>query len=340
MGLNIGDIVPRTSLEFKDLKGKIVVVDAFNTLYQFLSTVRQPDGTPLMDDKGRTTSHLSGLFYRNINLLQEGMKLVYVFDGKPPELKGLTHQNREKVKEEAKEKYEKAKKEEDVLLMGKYARQLARLTKDMIDESKELLKAMGIAVVQAPSEGESQAAYLAQKIDAYVGSQDYDSLLFGAPKLIQNLTLARKRKIATGFVYISPEIIELSKVMNSLQLNMDQLICLGILCGTDYNPGGVRGIGQKRALDLVKKLKQPVLIFDSVKAQIEGQENRFDWQEIFELFHKPHIDKDVEIEWPKIDEDKIKDILVKEHDFSEDRIESALKRLNKAKEAGQQKTLF
>ena len=340
MGLNIGEIVPRTGIEFKELKGKIVAVDAFNTLYQFLSTIRQPDGTPLMDSKGRTTSHLSGLFYRNVSLLQEGMKLVYVFDGKPPELKGLTHENREKVKEEAQEKYEEAKKEEDVVMMGKYARQLARLTKDMLDESKELLNAMGIAVVQAPSEGESQAAYIAQKKGYYVGSQDYDSLLFGAPKLIQNLTLARKRKTVSGYVLINPEVIELNKVLNTLQISIDQLICLGILCGTDYNPGGVRGIGQKRALDIVKKLKQPVLIFDSVKEMIANLDKPFDWKEIFELFHKPHIDKDVEIEFPKIDEDKIKEILVKEHEFSEDRIESALDRLKKAKREGEQRTLF
>jgi len=338
--MNKRENVSRNGIEFKELKGKIVAVDAFNTLYQFLSTIRQPDGTPLMDSKGRTTSHLSGLFYRNVSLLQEGMKLVYVFDGKPPELKGLTHENREKVKEEAQEKYEEAKKEEDVVMMGKYARQLARLTKDMLDESKELLNAMGIAVVQAPSEGESQAAYIAQKKGYYVGSQDYDSLLFGAPKLIQNLTLARKRKTVSGYVLINPEVIELNKVLNTLQISIDQLICLGILCGTDYNPGGVRGVGQKRALDIVKKLKQPVLIFDSVKEMIANLDKPFDWKEIFELFHKPHIDKDVEIEFPKIDEDKIKEILVKEHEFSEDRIESALDRLKKAKREGEQRTLF
>jgi len=340
IGLNIGEIVPRTAIEFKELKGKVVVVDAFNTLYQFLSTIRQPDGTPLMDSKGRTTSHLSGLFYRNVSLLQEGMKLIYVFDGKPPELKGLTHDNRTKVKEVAKEKYEEAKQKEDTEMMGKYARQLARLTTEMIEESKDLLEAMGIVVVQAPSEGESQAADLAKKKNYYVGSQDYDSLLFGAPRLIQNLTLARKRKTVSGMVYISPEIIELDKVLNTLQISIDQLICLGILCGTDYNPGGIRGIGQKRALEIVKKLKQPVLIFDSVKEMISKLDKPFDWKEIFELFHKPHVDKDVEIEWPKTNEERIKDILVNDHEFNEERVENALDRLRKGKEESQQRTLF
>ena len=87
MGLNIKDIITRKEIEIKDLKGKTLCVDAFNTLYQFLTTIRQPDGTPLMDNKKRITSHLSGIFYRNINLLNDGLKLCYVFDGKPPGLK-------------------------------------------------------------------------------------------------------------------------------------------------------------------------------------------------------------------------------------------------------------
>ena len=335
MGLNIAEIVPRKAVSFSELKGKIIAVDAFNTLYQFLSTIRQPDGTPLMDKKGRTTSHLSGLFYRNINLINEGMKLVYVFDGEPPKLKSVTKRLREEVRQEARQKYETAKAEEDIEAMGKYARQLARLNDEMIEESKELLKAMGIAVVQAPSEGESEAAYLTKETAYAVGSQDYDALLFGAKRLVQNLTLARKRKTVSGYIYISPEIIELEDVLNKLQINLDQLICLGILVGTDYNPKGVFRIGQKKALDLVRKYRQPYLIFEAVDKE-KGL--NFDWQEIFELFHKPHI-KEVEIKFPKLDEKKIKKILL-EHDFSEERVDNQLEKLNKAKEKGKQKTLF
>src|SRR3989344_7674643 len=244
MGLKISEIVPKKAISFSDLKGKTLAVDAFNTIYQFLSTIRQSDGTPLMDNKKRITSHLSGLFYRNVNLLREGLKLVYVFDGQAPKLKTGTWERRTQAKENAFEKYEQAKKKEDIEEMGKYAKQLATLDEEKIKESKELLEAMGIMVVQAPGEGEAQAAYLSQKKDVYAcASQDYDSLLFGAPLLVQNLTLARKRKTVSGYVSIEPEIIELEKVLNSLQINLDQLICLGILVGTDYNPGGVKGIG-------------------------------------------------------------------------------------------------
>ena len=339
MGLAIRDIVPRKEISFSELNGKIVCVDAFNALYQFLSTIRQVDGTPLMDNDKRITSHLSGIFYRNVALLSEGLKLVYVFDGKPPELKQKIHFKREGSREIAQEKYEEAKQEEDVSLMRKYSSQMVRLDDTMIKESKELLEAMGIIVVQAPSEGEAEAAYLCKtKKDVYAAaSQDYDSLLFGAQRLIQNLTLSRKRKTFSGYVEIKPEIIELEKVLNALEINLDQLICLGILVGTDYNPKGVPGIGQKKALDLVKQFKQPVLIFKEVEERIHSlpEEDQFDWKEIFELFHN-HPTKDVDFEFKEINEHEIKNILVKEHDFSEERVEKQLEKLRELKEKKKQ----
>ena len=212
----------------------------------------------------------------------------------------------------------------------------------MIKESKELLEAMGIAVVQAPGEGEAEAAYLSRiKNEIYASvSQDYDSLLFGAPNLIRNLTLARRRKTFSGYVEVKPEIIELNKVLNLLEINLDQLICLGIMVGTDYNPKGIPGIGQKRALQIVKRYKQPVLIFKAVEEQIMSlpQEDRFDWKEIFELFHKPKV-KDAEISFNEIDENKIRKILINEHDFSEERVEKQLERLREIKEKQKQKNL-
>jgi flap endonuclease-1 len=342
MGLNIAEIVPRKAVQFSELKGKTIAIDAFNTLYQFLSSIRQADGTPLMDSKKRVTSHLSGLFYRNVNLLSEGIKLVYVFDGIPPELKRATGERRREMKDIARGKYLEAKDREDVEDMGKYAKQLSILNDEMIEESKELLEAMGIGVIQAPSEGESQAAYLTREGAFAVGSQDYDSVLFGAKRLIQNLTLARTRKTASGIIYISPEMIELEHVLNSLGINLDQLICLGILVGTDYNPGGIKGIGQKKALEIVKKQQYPFQIFKSVEEQINKQAlegKGFDWSEIYELFHKPSIIEQ-EIEFPNLDEKKIKEILVNRHEFNEERVDNQLEKLRVMKEKKKQKTLF
>jgi len=333
MGLNIREIVPRKEISFMKLKGEIIVVDAFNALYQFLSSIRQYDGTPLMDKKNRITSHLSGLFYRNISLLLEGMKVVYVFDGEAPELKGVTHEKRSEVKEQANVKYKKAKSEDDIESMKKYSQQMAKLTNEMIQESKELLEAMGVAVIQAPGEGEAQASEIAKHSAYGVASQDYDCLLFGAPRLIQNLTLARKRKTVSGYVEITPVLIELEKVLNHLQINHEQLISLGILVGTDYNPKGILGIGQKKALSLVQKYKTPVEIFK------QFPDVDFNWKEIFELFKKPRVDKNVDIKFPEVNENKIKKILM-EHDFSEERINKQLERLQEVKKKRAQKTLF
>jgi flap endonuclease-1 len=337
MGLQIGDIVPRKEVEFKDLKGKVIAVDALNAIYQFVSSIRQPDGTPLMDDKGRVTSHLSGLFYRNIALLAEGLKLIYVFDGEYHPLKGRTHEIRGEAKEAARGKYEQAKEEEDVEAMGKYARGFARVDNEMIEESKELLSAMGVAIVQAPGEGEMQCAQLVKDGQAYaVGSQDYDALAVGGKRLIQNLTLSRKRKTRSGYIFIAPEMIEYEKVLNELGIDGDQLISLAILVGSDFNPGGVKGIGPKKALALVKEKKYPVKIFGELE---EMGRLDFNWKDVFEIFKKPNVSKE-KVEFPKLDEKKIREILVERHDFSEERVKNQLLKLRELKEQSKQKTLF
>jgi flap endonuclease-1 len=341
MGLQISDIIPKKEIEISDLKGKTLAVDAFNVIYQFLSTIRQPDGTPLMDSKNRITSHLSGLFYRNINLIQEGIKLIYVFDGKPPALKNATREIREEAKDIASEKYEKAKEEENIEDMGKYARQIVRLDKQKIEESKELLKAMGIAIVDAPGEGEAQASYISKHVENVyaIASQDYDCLLFEAPRLIQNLTLARKRKISSGsYVEIMPQLIEFNNVLNELGINHEQLICIGVLCGTDYNQGGVKGIGPKKALKLVKEHKTKEEVFSFLEKEGKYKVD-FNWKEIFDLMKNPEVNKNPKIEFGKFDFDKVKKIML-EHDFSEERIESQFEKIREINEKQKQKTLF
>ena len=339
MGINISEIVPRKEITLKDLKGKIVAIDAFNAINQFLTTIRQQDGTPLMDSKGKITSHLSGLFYRNINLLEEGVKPVYVFDGKPPILKRDEIERRMVQKEIAKDKYDKAKQEGNLEEMRKYSQQFVKIDQEVINQSKELLEALGIPVVQAKGEGEAEASFLAKNNLAWASaSQDYDSLLYGSTRLIRNLTLARRRKTATGYVDVNIELIEFESLLNHLQIDKDQLICLGILVGTDYNPGGVKGIGQKRALDIVRQHKYPVQIFEYIKNS-ERYEMNFDWQIIFKEFHEYECCTLIEQKFGNVNEQKIRDILL-EHDFSEERINSALERLRNIKEKNKQKTLF
>src|SRR3989338_9189260 len=247
-----------------------------------------------------------------------------------------------KINLKKKEKKEITKQEEDIEEMKKYSSQLIRLDDEMIKEAKELLEALGIPVVQAPSEGEAEAAYLArQKSEVYASvSQDYDSLLFGAPNLIRNLTISRRKKTYSGYIEINPEIIELQDVFNKLEINLDQLIYLGILFLTDYNPKGIPGIGQKKALEFVRKFKTPIRIFKEFEEKINNlpEEDKFDWQEIFELFHKPNV-KNAEFKFEDVNEKKIKEILVKMHDFSEERIENQLEKLKEFKEKQKQKGL-
>jgi flap endonuclease-1 len=342
MGLNIKEIIPRKEIEISDLKGKLVCVDAFNALYQFLSTIKQPDGTPLMDEKQRVTSHLSGIFYRNISLMSSGIKIVYVFDGKAPELKSKVHLKRKELRDSSQEKYLQAKREENLSGMKKYSSSLIRLNEEMIGESKELLEAMGILTISAPSEGEAEAAYLCKtKKEVYAAvSQDYDSLLFGAKKLVRNLALSRRKKTFSGYSEVFPEVIDLEKVLSELEINQEQLICLGILVGTDYNPKGVPGIGQKRALQIVKDFLTPEKIFESVKEKMEllNEEESFDWKEIFELFVN-HPVVDVEFVFPKADFEKIKQILVERHGFSLERVEKQLEKLEKVNSEKSQKNL-
>ncbi len=339
MGLQISEIISKKQISFSDLKDKIIAVDAFNAIYQFLTTIRQPDGTPLRDSKGNVSSHLSGLFYRNMRLILEGIKLIYVFDGEAPELKSRTWEKRKKIKEQYKEKYEEAKTKEDIKGMGKYAKSDVNLDEQKIKESKELLSAMGVAIVQAPGEGEAQASYLAQKKDIYaVASQDYDCLMFEAPKLIQNLSMARKRKTFSGYSEVFPQIIELKKVLKELGINQEQLICLGILCGTDYNVGGVKGLGPKKSLKFVKEFKTKEEIFKAVEKN-EKLELNFEWKEIYSEISKPKINKKFKVEFPKIDRKRIKKILMK-YEFSENRIDKQLQKLDELERKKAQKTLF
>lgn len=344
MGLQITNIIPKKEITFSDLKGKTLAVDAFNSIYQFLTTIRQPDGTPLKDSEGNITSHLSGLFYRNVALLSEGIKLIYVFDGEAPELKRQTWENRTEAKQQAKEKYEQAVKEEDIEAMGKYARTDTQLDEQKIKESKELLEAMGIAIIQAPGEGEAQASYLAKNKDVYaVSSQDFDCLMFEAPLLIQNLSLSRRRKTISGFREVFPQVIELKNVLRELKINQEQLICLGILCGTDYNPGGIKGLGPKKSLKIVQEHKTKEKIFKAIQEDEKFKRYRefidFGWEEIYEEIKNPKIDEKVKIEFPKIDPEKIKELLMK-YEFSENRIDSQLEKLEKIKSDAAQRTLF
>ncbi|WP_292000416.1 flap endonuclease-1 [Caldivirga sp.] len=330
----LGKLIPdnlRRRVNFEQLNGKLIALDAYNALYQFLASIRQPDGTPLMDSQGRVTSHLSGLLYRTINLLEYGIKPVYVFDGKPPELKLIEIEKRRRVRERAMEDWIKAVEEGKKSEAKKYAQRALFVTNEMVDEAKRLLDHMGVPWVQAPSEGEAQAAYMASKgIVWATGSQDYDSFLFGAPRLVRNLTVSGRRKLPgrDEYVEVAPELIELNDVLKALRLrDRSQLIDLAILLGTDYNPEGVPGIGPQRALKLIQDYGSLDKLMNTVLKNVQFPVDPF---KIRDFFLNPPVTQEVNVKFKEPNEGEVIRLLVEEHDFSQDRVKNALERLKKS----------
>lgn len=337
MGTKLKDLASIKETSIEELQGKVLAVDAHNILYQFLTTIRQRDGSLLTDSKRRVTSHLNGLFYRTTKLMQKGLKLVFVFDGKPPELKSKETARRKEKKKEARAKFEVAKEKGEEEEMKKYAARTARLTSEMIEESKELLGCLGIPVVQAPSEGEAQAGQMVKDEKSWaVVSQDFDNLLFGCPRMVRNLSIDGKRKIGPRWVTVKPELILLSDTLNKLGIDQDQLIILGILVGTDYNIGGVPGIGPKTALKLVKEHED----FDEIFEKVDWEEH-FDveWKEIFYTFKKMPVRKDYKLVWEEVDVEGVRRMLVDEYEFSGERVDKQISKWIKEKEGKKQKGL-
>ncbi|MCK5107874.1 MAG: flap endonuclease-1 [Nanoarchaeota archaeon] len=340
MGVALKDLIQKQDLRINDLKDKILVVDAYNNLYQYITSIRQRDGSLLTDSKGRVTSHLVGLFSRTTKLMKKGIKLAFVFDGEPPEMKRKERERRKEIKIDAQKKYEKAAEQEDIEMMRKYASRTARLTEEMVSEAKELISALGLPVIQAPSEGEAQAAYMVNKGDAYaVISQDYDSFIYGATRVIQNLNLSGKKKSKSSLSYetIKPQMIIIGDVINELGIDQEQLIILSILVGTDYNHGGIKGIGPKTALKLVKQYGKD---FDDLFKENKWAENfDFPWTDVFYTIKNMKMTNDYNLQWNPIDEEKLRKLLVEEHEFSELRVEGVINDFKKEKEQMQQKGL-
>ncbi|HIH39199.1 TPA: flap endonuclease-1 [Candidatus Woesearchaeota archaeon] len=340
MGTDLKDIAFREEIEFSDLAGKRLVVDSMNVIFQFLSSIRQMDGSLLTDSKGRTTSHLVGLFSRMTRLKKLGIELAFVFDGKKPELKKKEVERRAELKKQAQAEYEIAKEREDIEAMKKYAARTSVLTKEMIEESKELLKALGFPVIQAPSEGEAQAAHMVKKGDFYAEvSQDYDCLLFGVPRMIQNLTISERKKSKNKLSYekVKPVIVDLKKTLAQNDLTQDQLIVMGLLVGTDFNIGGIKGIGPKNSLKLVKKYGKD---FEGLFEEAGWSRHYdMDWKIVFDTIKHMPVTDDYELKWNNVNRDKIIGLLVEKHEFSRERIEKNLDELEEETKKGKQKGL-
>ncbi|UCG02359.1 MAG: flap endonuclease-1 [Candidatus Heimdallarchaeota archaeon] len=335
MGTQIGKLLSkcRHEIEYSDLYGKKIGIDAYNMIYAFLAPIRyrETGGGYLTDSDGNVTSHLSGLFYRMTNLLPYNIRPVFIFDGKPPIFKEKEIEIRKDRKKEAALKREEALAKGDLESAMKFAAVTSKITPQIIDDARRLVEYFGVPTLQAASEAEAQGAYMVQEgmLDA-MASQDYDSFLFGSPQVIRNLTVTRRRvPTKQGNIELNPEKVILGELLEELNFeNRDQLILLGLLVGTDYNPGGIRGIGPKTALKLVHQYNSPNSLLEYLDA-------KYSIKKIFphppkgllDYFRSPEVDEDIKFTFRKPQLSKIKEFLVEERDFGKDRIEGALQRM-------------
>jgi flap endonuclease-1 len=326
LGVDFKDLVPKTPVKLEDLGGKVIAIDAFNAIYQFLSIIRQPDGTPLKDSTGKVTSHLSGLFYRTSNLVEMGIKPIYVFDGIPPTLKAAEIERRRQVKVEAAVHYEKAVAKGDTAKMRLFAQATTSMKDYMQDDSIKLLELMGLPWIQAPSEGEAQAAQMTKRGDAdYCASQDYDSLLFGAPKMLRNITISGRRKLPSKNIYVDvvPEVMELSKTLSATCLTYEQLIDVGILIGTDFNPNGIKGLGPKTALKLIKQYGT----LENALPYIKNASFPVEPNCIRAVFLHPEVTDNYTIAWKEPNVNGVIDFMCRQKEFSEERVRKSLDKM-------------
>ena len=335
MGVDLSDLIKPAHRTLGDFRGKVLAIDAFNTLYQFLAIIRQPDGTPLHDRNGRITSHLSGLIYRTSNFVEVGIKPVFVFDGEAPRRKARTIHARVEVKQRAEREWREAVEVGDFQKARTKAMQTSRLTGEMVEQSRRLLDLLGIPWVQAPAEGEAQASDMARRGIAWgVGSQDHDALLFGAPVLVKNLAITGRRKLPRKnvFVDVPPEEIALEGTLRDLGITREQLVDIGILVGTDFNEG-VKGIGPKKALAGIRKHGRIEGMLQELGAEIEGLD------EVRSIFLDPRVEPVGDLAWRPADPDKVTAMLCDEFDFSPDRIGQALAKFEVSRSAAGQSSL-
>lgn len=336
MGVNLKPLTSPETISLDGLKGKAIAIDAYNALHQFLSIIRQRDGTLLKDASGEVTSHLAGLLYRTSNLVEKGIKPIYVFDGKPHPLKMDTLNGRKAIKEKAMEEWERAKERGDMEEARKKAQQTSVLSKEMVEEAKKLLDGLGIPYVQAPGEGEAQASFMCMKGDAdAVSSQDFDCLLFGAPVLVRNVAITGKRKMPGRQIWVNvlPEKIVLQEMLSSHGITREQLVDIAILVGTDFNKG-VKGIGPKTALKLIKK-------YGSIEGAAEAEGIALEnVDEVRDIFLHPSVTEDYSIEWEAVDEEEVINFLCGEHQFGEERVRHAVEKFRAFSKLLGQKNLF
>jgi flap endonuclease-1 len=323
MGVLLTPIVVKERVALGAMRGRLLAVDGHGELYQFLALIRLRDGTPLRDSHGRITSHLTGLFYRVTRLIAEhALRFVFVFDGKPPPRKTAEIDRRRTIRQQYERGRDAALAAGDLAAAYAKATMTSRLTAEMVAEARELLRLLGIPSVQAPSEGEAQAAHMARSGNVWAaGSKDYDSLLFGAPRVVRFLGVSGREFLPSqgAFRPIVPELIDLAQLLRTLSISRAQLIDLGILVGTDFNDG-IKGVGPKKALKLVQQYgaieDMPAAIRDAL-GDVDG---------VRQIYTHPDVTDVYDVGAGTPDFQGVADFLCGDREFSKARVTAALER--------------
>ena len=327
LGVNLTPIIVKEIIQLQSLRGRSLAVDANNMLYQFLALMRTRDGTPLKDSRGNITSHLAGLMFRTTRLMHDyDINLIFAFDGKPSPLKEAELSKRRKVREKATTEWKRAMEAGDYATAFSKAIMTSRLTNPMVEDAKRLLELLGIPFVQAPSEAEAQTAYMAMRGDVWASnSRDYDSLLFGTPRLVRYLTISGREFLPSKGISrpLKPELINLNELLTHHIISRDQLIDLAILIGTDFNEG-IKGIGPKTALKLLKECGR----LESLPGKFRSKMPRH-YKEVRETFLSPKVTSAYTFQYNDLQEEKLYGFLCDQRDFSRSRVKTAIERAQK-----------
>ncbi|XP_052192117.1 flap endonuclease 1 isoform X1 [Diospyros lotus] len=325
----LADNAPKSMKEqkFESYFGRKIAIDASMSIYQFLIVVGRTGTEMLTNEAGEVTSHLQGMFTRTIRLLEAGLKPVYVFDGKPPDLKKQELAKRYSKRADASEDLDEALETGNKEDIEKFSKRTVKVTKQHNEDCKKILRLMGVPIIEAPSEAEAQCAALCKSGKVYaVASEDMDSLTFGAPKFLRHLMDPSSKKVPVME-------FDISKVLEELNLTMDQFIDLCILCGCDYCDS-IRGIGGQTALKLIRQHGSIEKILENINKERYQIPEDWPYQEARRLFKEPLVfsdDGQLDIKWGAPDEEGLIKFLVNENGFNNDRITKAIEKIKAAK---------
>ena len=336
MGVKLQDLASRKIIGYPEVAGSIISIDAPNIIMGLFNFVRKnPDGSNaelILDRTQRPISHLYGLLYRLNFYYSKKIFPIFCFDGRVSELKRLITKDQLNDFRFVQKWYKEAIDSGNKTVAREIAMSKEYMWQNIILESKQLLGALGVPYVESPASAESQCVYLVkQKVAHYSNSQDYDSLLFGCPSLIQNLSKSLRRKVQGKWKYakITPVLINLKKTLKKLEITQFQLVDIGLLIGTDYF-SGIKGLGPKKSLAFIKKYKQ-------VENIINRERDKYDFsaltpetiKKVRKLFLFPDVNNMTDTyHWNHPHKSSVLTLLCEEHHLNKERVENSLDKLS------------